>query len=341
MARAEVRMSGDPLTEQTAIGMCAAAGAAPSEHNTQPWRFAARLGAQALDVFADPDRALPVADPRGRAVHIACGAAVLNMRVAAAAQGANTVVRLLPDPASRLLLATVRVTATRRPDGAELRTAVFRRHSSRWPFGSQPVAEPVLAALADAAAIEGVWLRVLDPTTARRLLRLSASAAARQRSDPRYRAEVAAWVGGSRTGASDGIPESAIGPPSSRRRYVNRYLPPGRPRPPDHRMSPLRNESPPLLAVLSTRFDAPADWLRAGQAMQRVLLLATQLGLATCPLSPALEVPDAPFTALYRADSDVPQVIIRLGYGPAGQPTPRRPITDTLRVVLGSGRAAA
>jgi len=50
-----------------------AAAAAPSVHNTQPWRFLPRP--ESIEIYADPERLLPVIDPRGRDMAISLGAA--------------------------------------------------------------------------------------------------------------------------------------------------------------------------------------------------------------------------------------------------------------------------
>lgn len=57
-----------------------AAGAAPSVHNTQPWRF--RITDNAVDVLADRSRHLDFADPAGRELLISVGAAIANLRIA-------------------------------------------------------------------------------------------------------------------------------------------------------------------------------------------------------------------------------------------------------------------
>src|SRR5689334_5194591 len=46
---------------------------APSKHNTQPWQFVVRD--DALELYLDPDRALPATDPQRREMVISCGAA--------------------------------------------------------------------------------------------------------------------------------------------------------------------------------------------------------------------------------------------------------------------------
>ncbi len=73
-----------------------AATCAPSVHNTQPWRFASCE--QGLDLYADDSRRLPVLDPRGRQLHLSCGAALLHAQVAARGFGLTAEPQLLPNP---------------------------------------------------------------------------------------------------------------------------------------------------------------------------------------------------------------------------------------------------
>ncbi|GII95511.1 hypothetical protein [Sinosporangium siamense] len=57
------------------------AGQAPSVDNTQPWRFTVGRR-EFVELPADWDRWLRVADPRGRSLHVSCGAALFNLRLA-------------------------------------------------------------------------------------------------------------------------------------------------------------------------------------------------------------------------------------------------------------------
>jgi len=87
--------------------LISAAIAAPSIHNSLPWHFRLRPDTSTLEVRAARERAVPVADPRGQAMHMSVGAAVLNFRVAAWHLGWEPQVRLLPDPAEPDLFASV------------------------------------------------------------------------------------------------------------------------------------------------------------------------------------------------------------------------------------------
>ena len=96
-------MMEDALTRQTAERLIEAATAAPSIHNSQPWQFVARSADRVIEIYADPARTMR-SDPRGRAVHIACGSALFNLRLAIARAGLEPVTRLLPSPRDPLLL---------------------------------------------------------------------------------------------------------------------------------------------------------------------------------------------------------------------------------------------
>jgi len=68
---------------------------APSVLNTQPWRW--RIDADVLELHADRDRQLAVADPDGRLLLLSCGAALHHARLAMAAAGWSAQVRRLAD----------------------------------------------------------------------------------------------------------------------------------------------------------------------------------------------------------------------------------------------------
>lgn len=314
-------------TRQAIVRLLQAAVTAPSMHNTQPWRFHYREADQTIELYADPARTLPHADPQGRAVHIACGAALFNLRLAIAVSEREPVVRLLPRGHEPLLLATVRLAGRYRPGETEreLFAVIGERHTNRNPFSDRPVPTGVLAELVEAARLEGAALHILGQAAAERVLSLTAAADRLQRDQPGYRSELAKWTGGQRD--RDGIPASAFGPRvadgSLPLRDFTLGLPPGD-------ASYARFEASPQLAVLSTRFGSRADWLRAGQALQRLLLLATARGVAVGHLTQGLETADAWLIRDPGSGIEHPQMVLRLGYGTAAHPSPRRPVSEVL-----------
>lgn len=201
----------------TLESLLAAAVAAPSIHNTQPWRFGLDVHHQVLEVRSAPQRTLPLADPLHRAQYLSVGAAVFNLRLAALHLGRRPEVRLLPDPYEPGLLATVRLTgsvdADDQPADPGLHEAIARRHTSRMPFTGRPVPEPIVAEMTAAAHAAGARLHVPDIAGTRRLLRPTAVAEARNHAHRDRTAETLTWIT-----AQDATPPTASpSPPSARR----------------------------------------------------------------------------------------------------------------------------
>ncbi|MFD5945021.1 Acg family FMN-binding oxidoreductase [Streptomyces collinus] len=313
------------LDAATVESLLAAAVAAPSIHNTQPWRFRLDPNHQVLEVHSAPERTLPLTDPMHRAQYLSVGAAVFNLRLAALHLGWRPEVRLLPDPHNPGLLATVRLTgplsADDQPPDPCLYEAIARRHTSRMPFTGRPVPEPIVAEMTSAAHAAGARLHVPDIAGTRRLLRPTAAAEARNRAHPERSIETLTWLTAPGSDASYGIPVTALGPPDAAGRMPMRDF--TNPLPALRRPA-LFFERHVQLGLLWTPGDQREDWLRAGQALQYVLLTATAHGLRTSLLHQAMEWSDLrAATALPRDKRCHPQVLIRFGYGPDGACTPR------------------
>jgi hypothetical protein len=306
---------------------------APSGHNTQPWLFA--LGADVVELYADRTQALPAVDPEDRALTISCGAALLNLRVALRRFGfRDDTVELLPDPADPDLLARVRLVEGEPPTSEEeaLFAAITKRRTTRADSEERAVPLAVERALAPEAERERAWLHVVrdgerDPVAA-----LIAEGDRAQMSDRRFRRELAAWMHPNRSRAARGLRGygfgfgdlASVGGP-----LVVRTFDLGKSQAAKDRE--LAEHSP-LLAVLGTEGDAPADWLVAGQAMQRVLLRARAHSLASSFLNQPVEVEEIRprlAAAIGRA-GEHPQLVMRFGYGPEIRPEPRERVEAVL-----------
>ncbi|KPI19045.1 nitroreductase [Actinobacteria bacterium OK074] len=234
--------------------------------------------------------------------------------------------RLLPRPDEPDLLATVRLADAVRPSAEPLLyDALWRRHSSRFPFSDRQVPASVLAELAAAARAEGAVLDLARPAEADRLLRLTREAERRNTADADRAVESRRWVHPP-NGEALGMPPETIGPQDSLDRVPMRDFGAHR-----HPMVLAARpfERRPTLAVLSTRHDRRTDWLRAGEALERVLLVATAHGVRTSLLHQALEWPDLR-AQLVDGRCTHAQTILRLGYGPQGPPSPRRTVRQVL-----------
>lgn len=304
-------------------GLVRAASLAPSSHNTQPWLL--RLCGWSIELLADRTRALPVNDPLDRELTISCGCALLNLRVAAAAAGLQAEVETLADEAEGDLLARVRLARTPAPlSDAELESAIAERRTCRERFAATAVDAQTSQALVEAAASEGATLTVLERSDQRLgVAALVAEGDAMLWANPSWRRELAAWMHPRRRG--DGLTLPTLAVPVAQA-VVRTFDMGGGVAAKDRQ---LADESP-VLAVLATEGDSPRDWLAAGQALQRVLLLGVRRGLQASFLNQPVQV--AALRPSLQQLAGCPghaQLLLRIGVPVRALPAaPRRPLSQ-------------
>lgn len=301
---------------------------APSLHNTQPWSF--RLhptdGPTRLDVRTDRTRQLRVIDPTGRALVQSVGAALFNARVALAAHGWATRTSRLPDAGDPDLLAVVEL-VDGPPDGGivTLDEVLGLRHTNRRSFGpGAPGTSDIALFRAAALAEDAQLLPVVGDEQHRLLARLTQVADGRQHQDPRYRAELRTWTNRPPS-AGDGIVAAAVPhvDGTARDDLPSRDF--------DTRgdgelPASTGDGAEATLVVLTTVRDDEEAWLRAGEALQRVLLEITRAGWVASPTTQAIEDPQTRQELRSALTWDRwPQSILRIGRAPLTPGTPRRP----------------
>jgi nitroreductase len=305
------------------------AARAPSLHNTQPWRFAVNAGA--IELYADPSRQLLV-DPDGREMIISCGAALYGLRLAVRTLGYLPEVELLPGPARQQPLARVRLglAAPMTHDERKILAAVPHRHTHRGPFEADPLPDGLLARLRDDACAEGAILAQVEPGPAHdELMALLRALARRQDRDPRARAEIWLWSRGPASPERDGVPAHAFPavPVREPHQLPQRDFDLGR----GFGSLPGDGPVPPVTAALFTAADGPEDWLRAGQALHRLLLHAAGHWVFASLNSQPLEDPATRTLIRDRLGMPgAPQMLLAFGVSRTAHPTARRPAADLI-----------
>ena len=315
----------DPATMRAVLTM---ATQAPSVHNSQPWRW--RVGPQSLSLHADPSRHLRRADPDRRNMMVSCGAALHHCSVALAAMGWNAKIHRLPQSADPDHLAVITV-APQVPGELDfmLAAAVGRRRTDRRVYSSWPVPWGDIALMGARAARAGVMLRQIDLIPA--LKSIVAESVSRHIADAEYLAELSAWSG--RHGSVAGVPAANTPGPESKSPIPSRaFAGPALAQPSD---APAEDDNG-VVVALGTETDDDLARLRAGEATSLVLLSATAMGLATCPVSEPLEIVEtreAVRDEVFGA-TGYPQMLVRVGWAPVhADPlpaTPRRPLADVV-----------
>ncbi|GIF20610.1 nitroreductase [Actinoplanes tereljensis] len=305
---------------------------APSVFNTQPWVW--RISGHVMELSADPTRRLAVTDAEGRLLLISCGAALHHARVALAAAGWSADVERLPDARKPDLLARIQLTGYPGPDptAATLAEAIIRRRTDRRAYGDRRVPPAALARLAELAEAEGSQLHEVPDERVPELSVAVDEAADVEYFSPAFRSELTRWTHRP-AWTGDGIPPSTVVRPAMRRVPSRNFLPGGTP---GLTAGPGGDEAASYVILAGTD-DHPLHLLRGGEALSAVLLQATAEGIATAPISEAVEVPwpRRLLRRLLAADAD-PYLIVRLGYPDSGEappPSPRRETRETIRIL--------
>jgi nitroreductase len=305
---------------------------APSRHNTQPWSF--EIEGDELRVYADAARSLPVADPDGRQLVMSCGAALVNLRLAAAHFGHATSREILPAHRRDGLLARLRLEerSASTPEAEEMFRAIPRRRTNRLPLDGREPPEGLVTALLREARREGASLRPVEAHQRRVVADLIAEGDEAQWSSSRFRRELAGWTRTNSSARRDGLPGFALGM-SDAAAYLQPLLLRVQTRAhAEAERDRRRALGTKALLLLSTPRDGTAEWIQAGEALQRVLLRATAAGLFASYFAQPIEMP-----VLRRrlaeavGDPGAPQVMFRLGYGLEPRATPRRGVDQVLR----------
>ncbi|MFC7343834.1 Acg family FMN-binding oxidoreductase [Saccharopolyspora griseoalba] len=310
----DVRVSAQEMRE-----VCGLADRAPSLFNSQPWQW--RGGGDFLELLLDRSLELPETDPDKRELVISNGVALQHALLALRARGWLVNVLRLPDASEPELLARIEVLGRGDPapgDGALVRAA-RRREVDRREYAPVPVPPSVLAELASAGAAAQV--SVITGDQRRAVAQAFARAARVHAASDRYRAELASWTGMA-SWSADGAPETGV---------------PWRAREHDDLVvrdfgwaeaagvDPASNGAAGCLLLISTGADDRDAHLRAGEALGALLCRAELAGLASCPLSEALEVRGT--RALVRrealADAGHPQMMVRVGWPRPADGSPR------------------
>jgi nitroreductase len=315
----------DSKTIQTALTM---AVRAPSVHNTQPWLW--RVAENSVHLYSNRSLQLTSTDPDSRDLTISCGIALNHCVVAFAALGWLAKAHRFPNPADSSHLAAIELEQYPATEvDIALAGAILRRRTDRRRYSARPVSAADISLMGARAARAGVMLRNVESLT--RLSELVSEAAYRHASSFEYLSELSIWSG--RYASQAGVPARSAA-----------RLDPATVIPPRAFAGPALTEPPATAAAdddavvlaLGTRVDDDVARLRAGEATSAVLLTATALGLASCPITEPLEIKEIrdEVAADVFGTSGYPQMLLRIGWAPVNaEPlpaTPRRALSDVV-----------
>lgn len=308
---------------------------APSVDNTQPWKF--KLHDAGISVYADYGRRLRVADPANRELVMSVGAAIMNIRVAAARFGFACDVHYnqsgeSEEPLVFLALSPGRPNADGDAALRELFRMILLRRTNRNPFLLSRIPELILGKLDIVAnGLHTSALISTDGAANSEVADLVAAAVELQQGDPQFRKELSEWIRTNWTRKPDGMLGAAFGVND-----VNSLVTPwatktfdlGRMRAANGRH--LCSQAPGLIVLYSE--DSVPAWLEVGEILQKLLLTITREGLQYGFFNMPIEVPDLRMELRARfALPSWPQLLLRIGYClKESARSPRRPVEEVL-----------
>lgn len=299
---------------------------APSTHNTQPWNF--RIVEGGVEVFADYSRRLIFTDPDDRELMLSIGAAIGNLRVAAAWFGFETTVMYERRPEQSLPVAFIAIRETCAAD-EELRSlfpAIRKRHTNRKPFTSDPIEADAVAGICDILDKYPQTLRMLRSQDRTWIGNLIEEGERQLMARPAIRAELADWLRSPDGNQCDGICSDSLSVhgPFVATEWVIRNMDIGEAQARRDREQ-LANAAA-LIVVAAP--DDRVSLIQAGEILERLLLTVTRQGLQYSFLNQAVAVPE-----LRKKLQDLtlnarpPQLLVCIGSArETTRPAPRRPI---------------
>ncbi|MDC0669595.1 hypothetical protein [Nannocystis radixulma] len=275
---------------------------APSPGNAQPWRWFA--GGELIELYRDPARACSRCDPAGQATVLACGAALGALRVALRALGLDEQTALLPGGHPDLLArVAVGGRASPLPEEQWLYQAAPKRRTYRGVMAHGPLSRALSRRLGTMVDGTGAELHVVEDMARKQAIGAAVEAAIAGELPAAAAARVAAGEPGVSFEAPDGA--QARGPAIA--------------------------DGAPAFVVVSTADDEPAEWLRAGQALMRVLLRArVDHAWGSFLHLPLTDAAGRKRLANLVGGTGHAQALVRLGGGADSPPTPRRPLSEVL-----------
>ncbi|WAS94746.1 hypothetical protein [Nannocystis punicea] len=275
---------------------------APSPGNCQPWRWFA--GGEVIELYRDPARTCGASDPDGQAATLACGAALGALRVALRALGLDEQTALLPGGHPDLLArVAVGGRASPLPEEQWLYQAAPKRRTYRGVMAHGPLSRALSRRLGVMVDGTGAEYHVVEDMTRKQAIAAAVEAAIA--GEPPARA--AARAAGGEPGVSFEGPDGA------------------------EARGPAIADGAPAFVVVTTAGDDHAEWLRAGQALMRVLLRArVDHAWGSFLHLPLADAAGRKQLATLMGATGHAQALVRLGGGADSLPTPRRPLSDVL-----------
>lgn len=306
------------------------AAKAPSGHNTQPWKF--RLNGNSIEIHPDITKALPVVDPENRELFVSLGCAAENLCIAASHRGYRTKVSVGKDGVITITLAK-QASVTPSP----LLSQIPLRQTNRRLYTGQPVPDDTMQLLEAVPTEPGVAVHVFakDSATFDDIAHLVYEGNRRQLRDERFVHELQSWMRYNKKHQDetrDGLSYAVFGAPNIPRRIAQWIISRAVNETSQNKLDEKKIAASSHMILLTTRHNTLNEWVRLGMTLERLLLTATELGIAHAYMNQPNEVAELAkqLAARLAIPDEHPTVLLRIGYGKPMPYSLRRDVNSLL-----------
>ena len=306
---------------------------APSSHNTQCWKFSLddKDKRNAITLMPDLSRRCPAVDPDDHHLFVSLGCAAENLTQAALAHGLKGDARF--DTARDVVRVALEPT---RAQASALFKAIAQRQCTRGDYDAKPLSNQELGLLQRAGSSDDTRLLLLtDRAAMEQTLDYVVQGNTAQMADPAFVKELKAWIrfnGADAVRLRDGLYSASSGNPNipawlGNLAFERFFTPTGEN---DKYARQIRSSAG--IAVFVGRTADKAHWVDVGRCYERFALQATALGIRNAFLNQPVEVASVrpQFAAAIGLAGLRPDLVVRIGRGPALPPSLRRPVQAVL-----------
>lgn len=291
----KAQVTADNIPEEVVRYIIRAGIQAPSGDNAQPWRFSYQNNIIFLYLDREADQSF--FNVRQIASIISCGAVLENMRLAATAFGLEGKINYLPSGKNNDLMASMKLTYTGREKDS-LHDSIWKRCTNRKPYDRRPLHQAVLDELVSQVSdISGARLHFITAATELKKVAKIIYKVDRIRTEHRplheHLHKMLRFTDKEALEKRNGFPLKNLEAGLAGELFLKMT----RPWPvmnllnkiglgrmvAFHSYQAIRNAS--AVALLTVQGMGPEDFLKGGQALERVWLTITQKGLSLQPMT--------------------------------------------------------
>jgi hypothetical protein len=291
-----------------------AASLAPSTVNTQPWLL--NLKNNAIELFLNSTRILPVTDSTKRQAYISLGASFANMELLAQSYGLKISIDEFKEASSEHPIAQLSIeNFISTEDHSEIRRAILNRHTNRFPFEKRSLPQSFTKKIKSFSEASIIVQIVEDEKTKNKITPLILQAIFEVFSKKDWSYEMSQWIKPSLAKYEDGMPGYYLGIPkllSFLMPFILRHTSVAKIQTRKH-AAMLNSVS--AYGIISSSEDSPNRWFRVGKIFEHIAIEAEisniKIGILTAPTE--IQTYAQQIKKILNSDQ-VPQMLFRIGY---------------------------